>query len=219
MMSFTTGVATSKFVSTEVFNAYVKNLNSRIEAEEKLNDLRMDRIEAIIGESNATINGGINLLNERLNKTNDRIDNLEARLNASIDNLEARLIEGLKSTNDRIDNLEARLNDRIDSLEARLVGGLKSTNDRIDNTNQMIDNLERQMTEQFRQMDHMFNEKLEHVVDTLSVAVAGTDQRITDMKEDVKAEQNKSLAKWGIGVALFVGAVQVVVSVVLHFLH
>ena len=189
-MSFATGAVTSKFVSSEVFNVYVKNLNSRIEAEEKLNDLRMDRIEAIIGESNATISGGIDLLNERLNQTNDRIDNLEARL-----------IEGLKNTNDRINNLEARLNERIDS------------------TNQRIDNLERQITEQFRQMNHMFNEKLEHAVDTLSVAIAGTDQRITDMKDDLKAEQNKSLAKWGIGVALFVGAVQVVVSIVLHFWH
>ena len=48
--------------------------------------------------------------------------------------------------------------------------------------------------------------RIDGVIDTFSVA-------INDMKE----AQNQTLAKWAIGVAVLVGIVQVVVSVVLNF--
>lgn len=83
---------------------------------------------------------------------------------------------------------------------------LNSMNERITSTNERISHVEK-----------LFDEKLEHVTDTLTVAINNLDNRITDMKEDLKHEQNKSIAKLGIAIAVFVGAVPVAVAVALHF--
>lgn len=59
--------------------------------------------------------------------------------------------------------------------------------------------------------------RLEHVAESLLIAVKSNEKRFEDFKEEFEAKQSSSFARWGIWTALFVGAVQVVVSIVLHF--
>lgn len=61
------------------------------------------------------------------------------------------------------------------------------------------------------------NEKVEHAIDTLSVAISNNNQRLDDFKGELEEKQASSAAKIGIFTALFIGAIQVIVSVVLHF--
>ena len=61
------------------------------------------------------------------------------------------------------------------------------------------------------------SERIEHAIDTLSVAISNNNQRLDDFKNDIEHKQSAYAAKIGIFTALFIGAVQVVVSVVLHF--
>ena len=147
-----TNATANEFITHEVFEAYIKNINSRIETDEKLDDLRMKRIEAIIDKNMADINKAIGLLSENTAHAFNLI------------------------------------------------------NEKLNNTNERISHVEK-----------LFDEKIEHVTDTLTVAINNIDGRITDMHNNLKHEQNKTLAKWGIAVALFVGTVQVAVSIVLNF--
>ncbi len=99
----------------------------------------------------------------------------------------------------------AILNERINGMNERISGmneRINNTNSKLDATNERIDHLER-----------FFNEKIEHVTDTLSVAITSVNQRIDDMQDN----QAKSLTKWGIGVAIAVGIFQAAISIILHF--
>ena len=90
------------------------------------------------------------------------------------------------------------LNERINTMNERI----SLTNSHIAATNERIDHLEK-----------FFDEKIEHVTDTLTVAINSVNQRIDDLQNT----QSKSLAKWGIGVAVAIGIFQAAVSVFLHF--
>ena len=72
--------------------------------------------------------GDFDRIEIRLDKLDNRIDKLEARLDDRIDKLEIR-----------IDKLEARLDDRIDGLEARIDKLEARLDDRIDKLAQKID--------------------------------------------------------------------------------
>ena len=63
----------------------------------------------------------------------------------------------------------------------------------------------------------ILTERIEHAIDTLSVAISNNNQRLDDFKNELEHKQSASATKIGIFTALFIGAVQVVVSVVLHF--
>lgn len=65
----------------------------------------------------------------------------------------------------------------------------------------------------------VINAKLEHAVDSLTIAINGNEKRLEDFKQEFQAKQSSSFARWGIWTALFVGAVQVAVAVLLHFWH
>lgn len=145
----------AEYVSRSDFDAFVLSITERVEAEEKLNDFRMKRIEAIMEKNMADVNAAINLLAEKTQ-------------------------HGFNLLNERISKV----------------------NDRITATNERIDHVEK-----------FFNEKIEHVTDTLTVAINGVNQRIDDMQ----TEHNKSLTKWGIGVAIAIGLFQAAVSIALHF--
>ena len=147
-----TNTVANDFITREVFEAYIQGINSRLEADEKLDDMRIKKIEAIMDKNMADINGAIKLLSEHTAQ------------------------------------------------------GFNLMNERLNTTNERIHHVEK-----------LFDEKLEHVTDKLTVAINNLDNRITDMKEDLKHEQNKSIAKLGIAIAIFVGAVQVAVAVALHF--
>lgn len=57
------------------------------------------------------------------------------------------------------------------------------------------------------------NTRLEGIVDTFSVAINDINSRIDDMKDN----QSQTLSRWAIAIAILVGAVQIVISVVLNF--
>ena len=57
--------------------------------------------------------------------------------------------------------------------------------------------------------------KVDARVDGLEDAIALTNMRI----DDLKSQQSNTLAKWGIIIAVGVCVVQVITSVVLHFIH
>ena len=59
--------------------------------------------------------------------------------------------------------------------------------------------------------------KLEHAVDSLTIAINSNEKRFEDFKQELQAKQSSSFARWGIWTALFVGAVQVAVALLLHF--
>ncbi len=57
------------------------------------------------------------------------------------------------------------------------------------------------------------NARLEGVIDTFSVAINDINSRIDDMKDN----QSQTLSKWAIAIAILVGAVQIVISILLNF--
>ena len=157
--------AANNFVSREVFDAYVQSINSRVAANEQLDDLRMERLEAIIDKNMTDINGAIKLLAEHVKQMTDEL--IELKNDAKKSNAE---IYDLKLS-------ATRANEKLDySINS-------------------------------------INEKLDYSVSTLKSAINNSDKRFDDFKE----VQSKSLAKWAVAATLFIGAIQAVISIVLHF--
>ena len=118
---------------------------------------------------------------------------------AGISSAVAKIAENNGHEFDLLNERFNSINERINNLNSKL----EATNDKIAATNEHINHLEK-----------FFDEKIEHVTDTLIVAVNGVNQRI----DDIKTEQNKSIAKWGIFITVAIGLFQAVVSIALHFL-
>ena len=132
-------------------------------------------------------------------ESNEQLSDLRMKKIISI--ISDNMVEINSSVSKLADNTKHNfdlLNERINSMNERI----NHTNSKIAATNERIDHLEK-----------FFNEKIEHVTDTLTVAINGVNQRIDDLQN----AQNKSLAKWGIGVAIAVGIFQDAISVILHF--
>ena len=221
-------IAASDFITREVFDVHIQKINSRLDADEKVNDMRIRSIEAIIDKNMANINGAINLLsentvqgfklmNERINRTNDRISNLEKSVNEKLKHVEHIAQDLNKSTNERITNLEKVIDEKLLGINERISNLEKSVDEKLKHFEYTMNERLNSMDKRINSLEKFFNEKIEHVTDTLTVAINNLDNRITDMKEDMKHEQNKSMAKLGIAIALFVGAVQVAVAVILNF--
>lgn len=104
-----------------------------------------------------------------------------------------------KLNDTRITALEKIMDKRFDSFQAVMEKNLAEYKAEAAKTNGDIKTL---------------NEKLEHVIDTLTLAINNSDKRLDDFKD----ENSRSITKWSIGVALFVGAVQVIVAFILYFL-
>lgn len=147
--------APQEFITRSEFDTFTRDITERIEANEQLSDLRMQKITSIITNNMMEINSVVSTLAEN---TRHNFDLLNERI--SLTNIH------LAATNERIDHLEK-----------------------------------------------FFDEKIEHVTDTLTVAINSVNQRIDDLQN----AQSKSLAKWGIGVAVAIGVFQAAVSVILHF--
>ena len=131
----------------------------------------------------------------RMSKLTETLNENMTEINAAIKVLTERTQNGFAVMNERINNV----------------------NDKIVATNERIDHVEKRFDERLSHMEQNFNEKLDHTIDALTIAISGTEKRLEDFREDLQAEQNKSLTKLGIRVALFIGAVQVAVTVILHF--
>lgn len=211
--------AVPSFVTREEFSSFVQVLTSRVEAEEKLGDMRMSKLTETLNENMTEINAAIKVLtertqngfavmNERLNNTNDRLSHVERDV-IDIRKDMAAMNEDISEIQDNIKQNRQDITNIKNSL-AVISGDVKLLGERLSHE-------VKGLSDNQRHVERTFNEKLDHVVDTLTVAVSGTEKRLEDFREDLQAEQNKSLTKLGIRVALFIGAVQVAVSIILHF--
>ena len=205
----------SEFVTREVFDAYIQSINSRVKANEELDDMRMERTQAIIDKNMSDINGAISLLAERMqqgfNLMNERIQRIEdsTAQNHSLMNEHIQRLEGSTLQNFNI------MNERIKRFEESAEQNLNLMNERTNNTNERINRLENDVSSiksDISTMQEKFSD-MHSDIKTLALAVSNTDRRFTDFKE----EQSKSLAKWAVAATLFIGAIQAVISIVLYF--
>lgn len=119
-----------------------------------------------------------------------------------IQNIRDKNASDEKLTDARFLALEKLLDERFNRLQAVVEKNLAEHKAVAAKTEGRIDTL---------------TERIEHAIDTLSVAISNNNQRLDDFKNEIEHKQSASAAKIGIFTALFIGAVQVVVSVVLHF--
>lgn len=82
---------------------------------------RIDRLEKKIDDVDTNLNNKIDSVEIRLNK---KIDDVESRLNKKIDDVEIKL-------NKKIDEVESRLNKKIDDLDAKLSEKIDAVRDRV----------------------------------------------------------------------------------------
>jgi len=87
-----------------------------------------------IVEALTEIKAGQRHLNQRIDDTNQRIDDLDKKLSQRINDLDRKLSQ-------RIDDLDRKLSQRINDLDRKLSQRIDDTNRRIDDTNQRISDL------------------------------------------------------------------------------
>ena len=119
-----------------------------------------------------------------------------------IQNIREKANSDEKLTEARISSLERLLDERFNRLQAVVEKNLAEYQTIAAKTDGRIDTL---------------SERIEHAIDTLTVAISNNNQRLDDFKEELEQKQTVSATRIGIFTALFIGSVQVVVSVVLHF--
>lgn len=167
-------------------------MNDTAVAQEFITHLEFDSFKKEITER---IEANEQLSDLRMKKIISIINDNMTEINSSVSKLAENSRYNFTLLNERINGM----NERINGMNERI----NNVNTKLASTNERIDHLEK-----------FFNEKIEHVTDTLSVAINSVNQRI----DDLQTAQSKSLAKWGIGVAIIIGVFQVAVSVALHFL-
>ena len=105
-----------------------------------------------IVEALTEIKAGQRHLNQRIDDTNQRIDDLDKKLsqriddtNQRIDDLDKKLSQRIndldRKLSQRIDDLDRKLSQRINDLDRKLSQRIDDTNRRIDDTNQRISDL------------------------------------------------------------------------------
>ena len=77
----------SDFITRDAFNIHVGSVRERLESEEKLNDVRMDRFEALMAQNLMEqkvlfndIKGEIKLMNDRMSTMEKRLDKIDAKV-------------------------------------------------------------------------------------------------------------------------------------------
>ena len=119
-----------------------------------------------------------------------------------IQNLRDKTTSDEKLNNERIKSVERMIDERLDTILALMEKNLAEYKAAAAKTDGKVD---------------VIAAKLEHTIDSLTIAINSNEKRLDDFKQDIQEKQSGFFARWGIWTALFVGAVQVAVSVVLHF--
>ena len=126
--------AEGKFVTQEVFNAYVENFNNRLHDEARINDTRIERIEAIIEKALTIMHADNERLEERLNR---KIDAFAAEFDKKIDNLSAEVNQKYTELDGKIKTLDKKIDKVEDTLSLAIMG----THDRIDALEKRFDDM------------------------------------------------------------------------------
>ena len=119
-----------------------------------------------------------------------------------IQNLRDKSSSDEKLNDERIKSVERLLSERIDTIIALMEKNLAEYKTAATKTDGKID---------------VISAKLEHAIDSLTIAINGNEKRLDDFKQDIQEKQSHYFARWSIFTAIFVGAVQVIISVILHF--
>lgn len=109
---------TNNFVTHEVFDAYIQGINSRVKANEQLDDLRMERLEAIIDKNMSDINGAIKLLAEHVKQLTENLAEVKNNTqNSSAEIYDLKLT--VNSINEKLDYSVATLKSTINNSDKR----------------------------------------------------------------------------------------------------
>lgn len=119
-----------------------------------------------------------------------------------IQNLRDKSSSDEKLNDERIKSVEKLLSERIDTIIALIEKNLAEYKAAATKTDGKID---------------VITAKLEHAVDSLTIAINANEKRLDDFKQDIQEKQSHYFSRWSIFTAIFVGAVQVIISIVLHF--
>ena len=137
-----------------------------------------------------------------------------------IQNIREKASSDEKLTEARISSLERLLDERFNRLQAVVEKNLaefKAENSEMRGDLKVTHSETRAEISEIRGEVKTLGERIEHAIDTLSVAISNNNQRLDDFKEELEQKQTVSATRIGIFTALFIGAVQVIVSLVLHF--
>ena len=88
----------------------------------------------------------LDVIDERVDETNERLDRMDERFEKRFDQIDQRLDEQSAQFNQRLDEQSRQLNERIDAVNERFDG----VNERFDAMNERIDRLHEQMRVQTR---------------------------------------------------------------------
>ena len=121
-----------------------------------------------------------------------------------IQNLRDKSTSDEKLNDERIKSVERLVDERLDAMLAIMEKNLAEYKAASARTDGKID---------------VISAKLEHAIDSLTIAINSNEKRLDDFKQDIQEKQSSSFARWSILTAILVGAVQVVISVILHFWH
>ena len=108
----------SDFVTREVFDAYIQSINSRVKANEELDDMRMERTQAIIDKNMSDINGAINLLVEHVKRMTEELAEVKSvTKNVNTDIYDLKL--SVSRINEKLDYSVSTIKSTIDNTDRR----------------------------------------------------------------------------------------------------
>ena len=112
-------IAEKSFVTHEVFNAYVESFNNRLHDEERLNDMRIERIEAIIEKALTVMHGDNERLEERLNR---KFDTQASEFNQKILEICGEFGQRVSEIHSEIKRLDTKIDKVEDTLSLSIMG-------------------------------------------------------------------------------------------------
>ena len=125
-------IAEKSFVTHEVFNAYVESFNNRLHDEERLNDMRIERIEAIIEKALTVMHGDNERLEERLNR---KFDTQANEFNQKILEIRGEFGQRVSEIRGEVSEIHSeikRLDTKIDKVEDTLSLSIMGLADRFE---------------------------------------------------------------------------------------
>lgn len=119
-----------------------------------------------------------------------------------IQNLRDKSSSDERLNDERIKSVEKLLSERMDTIVALMEKNLAEYKVATAKTDGKI---------------NVIAAQLEHAIDSLTIAINSNEKRLDDFRQDIQEKQSRYFARWSILTAIIVGAVQVIISVVLHF--
>lgn len=193
-----TSTLESEYLPKDLFGMFAQTMRDRATSNESLNNAKFDKLETLIKSSSVEMKALIGNLKTDVEHLKYDVSDIKSDLKGSREDI-ANMKMSIGASTNEMKNIKESV---------KLIEFGKKEN---------FSYMEQKFDERLENMRIFFDEKLDHVVDTLTVLVSSNEKRLEDFREEIQAEQNKSLTKLGIRIALIIGAVQVAVSIVLHF--